>query len=161
MHASFRIRMITVCGLGIALGACAVAPKAPVAAKTPTGDRKIVVERYSENPLSGQQSRVLNEATKLSFACRLYRYYYGKWPANLDDIRNKTTGIDFEVFKGRAEVTPNADDSEDISIYDGENVRTAHATPIDFHMPKSEIRKAQSPGFKIDMGGLQIQASSN
>ncbi|SFR86727.1 hypothetical protein SAMN05216570_0131 [Dyella sp. OK004] len=93
----------------------------------------------------------MNEATKLSLACRLFRYFYGRWPANFHEISEKSTGIDLGVFLGRALVTPLDNDAAKISVFDGENVRETVATPIDFHMSNSQVRAAQEPGFMIDI----------
>lgn len=128
------------------VASCSAVPRAPADTVT------ISVVRYSGAPLSQYQTKVMNEATKLAMACRLFRYFYGRWPANLQEIERKTTGIDYGIFLGQAKVTPNSDDSEDISIFDGQNTRVDHATPIDFHMPKSVRTAAQAPGFKIDVG---------
>ena len=146
MRANILTGILTACAIGTLLVGCASTPKAP------TNPLSVSVTRYSEKPLSDYQTQVLNEATKLSLACRLFRYFYGRWPANLGEIEHKATGIDYAIFLGKATVTPNSDDSEDITIFDGENLREARATPIDFGMSESDKKKALEPGFKINVG---------
>jgi hypothetical protein len=146
MRTNILIGILSTCAVGIALVGCASAPKAP------PNTLSVSVTRYSEEPISEYQTQVLNEATKLSLACRLFRYFYGRWPADLSEIEHKTIGIDYGIFLGRATVTPNSDDSEDITVFDGEDPREAHATPIDFGMPEGDKKKALEPGFKINVG---------
>jgi hypothetical protein len=109
------------------------------------------VDRYTEYPLADYQERVMNEATKLSLACRLFRYLYGRWPSDIQEIERKATGIDFGAFMKKATVTPVAGDAEKITVFDGTNVREAVAVPVDFHLPESEKLAAQKQDFKIDI----------
>src|ERR1700691_4599287 len=77
----------------------------------------VSVTRYSESAEPDLQARVMNEATKLSFACRLFRGLYGRWPKDLPEIQAKTEGIDYAVFRGKALITPLPDDSDPIQIF--------------------------------------------
>jgi hypothetical protein len=129
------------------LTACASAPSStPIEApKSP-----VSVVRYTERPLSEYQTRVMNEATKLSYACRMFRSLYGRWPRDLAEIEAKTEGIDFAVFAGSAVVTPLPDDSERIAIFDGANTREVKAVPID-GVTDAAREAAKAPGFKIKL----------
>jgi hypothetical protein len=109
----------------------------------------ISVTRYSDMPLSEYQNLVMNEATKLSLACRIFRGLYGRWPTDLSEIQTKTDGINFAVFMGRAVVTPLSDDSERIEIFDGENKRTVKAVPVELGTTDTDRKAAKVPGFKI------------
>ena len=120
-HASVTLSAVLI------LAAGASAP----AQQTPTPTPPISVTRYSDRPLSEYQALVMNEATKLSLACRMFRSLYGRWPNDLAEIQAKTEGIDFAVFAGKAVVTPLPDDSERIEIFDGVNTRSVKAVPVD------------------------------
>ena len=122
----------------------------PVAcASPPAVNAPVSVVRYSELPLSEYQTKVMNEATKLSFACRMFRGLYGRWPNDLGEIQAKTEGIDFAVFLGKAVVTPLPDDSERIQIFDGVNTREVKAVPVDLGVTDAMREAARAPGFKI------------
>ena len=112
------------------------------------------VTRYSDISLSDYQKLVIDEATKLSYACRMFRYIFGRWPSNIDEIMSKTNGIDFEVFKGTAVVTPVDNDSAQISVFDGVNTLSVQATPVDFDLPESYKSHTNDPAFKIDVGSF-------
>jgi hypothetical protein len=91
----------------------------------------------------------MNEATKLSLACRMFRSLYGRWPRDLAEIEAKTEGIDFAVFAGRAVITPLPDDSERIAIFDGVDTREVKAVPVDLGVTDAARDAAKAPGFKI------------
>ena len=109
------------------------------------------VTRYTELPLSEFQTKVMNEATKLSFACRYFRSLYGRWPKNIAEIQSKTEGIDYGVFLGKAKVTPLKDDAAEIQIFDGKNTRSVKAVPVDFPITAEQKAEAQKPEFKIKL----------
>jgi hypothetical protein len=109
----------------------------------------ISVNRYGDRPLSEYQTRVMNEATKLSLACRMFRSLYGRWPSDIAEIQAKTDGIDFAVFAGKAVVTPLPNDSERIEIFDGVNIRAVRAVPVDLGITDAVREAAKAPGFKI------------
>jgi hypothetical protein len=147
------ITALTICLISATLAACVITPK------TTSDVPAIAVNRYSEMPLSEYESRVMDEATKLSYACRMFRYLYGKWPANINEIKSRTNGIDYDVFRGRATIAPTENDSAEIAIFDGENVRSVQATPIDFHLSDSVREQSQSSKFKIDVGAVNSHGS--
>jgi hypothetical protein len=120
-------------------------------APTPTPAPPVSVIRYTDRPLSEFQTRVMNEATKLSLACRKFRSLYGRWPKDLAEIQAKTEGIDFGVFLGRAVVTPLPDDSERIEIFDGVNTRSVKAVPVELGVTAADREAAKAPGFKIKL----------
>jgi hypothetical protein len=91
----------------------------------------------------------MNEATKLSFACRMFRGLYGRWPSDLAEIEAKTEGIDFAAFMGKAVITPLPDDSELIQIFDGVNTRQVKAVPVDLGITDAKRQEAKAPGFRI------------
>lgn len=91
----------------------------------------------------------MNQATKLSLARRIFGDLYGRWPSDLAEIRAKTEGIDFEVFAGKAVITPKSGDAENIQIFDGFNTRSVRAVPVDFHFSAAQRDAAKEPGFKI------------
>jgi hypothetical protein len=91
----------------------------------------------------------MNEATKLSLACRMFRSLYGRWPTDLAEIQAKTEGINFAVLAGRAVVAPLQDDSERIEVFDGFNTRAVRAVPIDFKFTAQQLEEAKTPGYKI------------
>ena len=102
-------------------------------------------------PLADHQALVINEATKLSLACRIFRSLYGRWPSDLAEIQAKTEGINFGTFAGRAVVTPLPDDSERIEVFDGFNTRAVKATPVSFSFTAEQLEEAKTPGFKIKL----------
>jgi hypothetical protein len=119
-------------------------PNATSAAAPPAS-----VIRDVEMPSAHDQTLIMNEATKLSLACRMFRSLYGRWPIDLAEIQAKTEGINFAVFAGRAVVTPLPDDSERIEVFDGFNTRTVRAIPIDFKFTAPQLEEAKAPGYKI------------
>jgi hypothetical protein len=129
------------------LTACASPPATTKQAPPPAAPISVV--RYSELPLSEYQTQVMNEATKLSFACRMFRSLYGRWPNDLAEIEAKTVGIDFAVFMGKAVVTPLPDDSELIQVFDGVNTRAVKAVPVDLGVTDAKREAAKAPEFKI------------
>jgi len=110
---------------------------------------QVSVKRYSDLPLSEYQTRVMNEATKLSLACRLFRSLYGRWPKDLSEIEAKSEGIDFAVFGGKAVITPLPDDSERIEIFDGINTRSVKAVPVNPGVTDAMREASKAPSFKI------------
>lgn len=120
-------------------------------AKAPAGKTELSVTRYTELPLSDFQRQVMNEATKLSYACRYFRRLYGRWPKDLAEIKSRTEGIDFGVFLDRAKVTPLDGDAEEIQIFDGQNVRSVRAVPVPFQVTDEQLKEAQKPEFKIKL----------
>jgi len=119
-------------------------PNATSAAAPPAS-----VIRDVEMPSAVDQTLIMNEATKLSLACRMFRSLYGRWPIDFAEIQAKTEGINFAVFAGRAVVTPLPDDSERIEVFDGFNTRRVRAIPIDFKFTAPQIAEAKAPGYKI------------
>ena len=111
----------------------------------------VSVVRYTDRPLSEYQTKVMNEATKLSYACRTFRTLYGRWPNDLAEIQARTEGIDFAVFAGRASVTPLPDDSERIEVFDGLNTRAVKAVPVDMTISPEMREAAKAPGYKIKL----------
>lgn len=109
------------------------------------------VIRGAETPLTDHQTLIMNEATKLSLACRMFRSLYGRWPSDLAEIQAKTVGINFAVFDGRAVITPLPDDSERIEVFDGIHTRGVRATPVDFGFTAAQLEEAKSPGYKIKL----------
>ena len=146
---TFRLSSIAVV-LGIA--GCASAPevaKPPPPAAPAAPASTVSVTRYTDRPLSEFQTMVMNEATKLSYACRMFRSLYGRWPRDLAEIEARTEGINFGVFLGKATVTPLPDDSAKIEIFDGVNTRAVKAVPVDFQITDEQRAAAQKPDFKI------------
>jgi hypothetical protein len=129
------------------LNACAPPPAALKQAPPPTSPISVV--RYTDLPLSEYQTRVLNEATKLSFACRMFRTLYGRWPNDLAEIEAKTEGLDFGLFMGKAVVTPLPDDSELIQAFDGARTLSVKAVPVDLGVTDAQREAAKAPNFKI------------
>ncbi len=93
----------------------------------------------------------MNEATKLSLACRMFRGLYGRWPNDLAEIQAKTEGINFAIFVGKAVVTPLPDDSESIEVFDGFNTRSVKAVPVDLGITQAMRKAATAPGYKIKL----------
>jgi hypothetical protein len=93
----------------------------------------------------------MNEATKLSLACRMFRELYDRWPRDVAEIEAKTEGIDFEIFLGKAVVTPQPDDSAQISIFDGVNTRSVKAVPVNLGITDAAREAAKAPDFKIKL----------
>jgi len=131
----------------LALAGCA----SPPAKQPPPPTAPVSVVRYTNLPLSEFQTRVMNEATKLSLACRMFRSLYGRWPNDLTEIEAKTEGIDFGIFMGKAVVTPLLDDSEIIQVFDGVNTRAVKAVPVDLGVTDEKREAAKAPGFKIKL----------
>jgi hypothetical protein len=102
-------------------------------------------------PPADDQTLIMNEATKLSLACRIFRSLYGRWPISLVEIQAKTEGIRFDLFAGRAVVTPLEDDSERIEVFDGVSTRAVKATPIDFGFTAAQREEARAAGYKIKL----------
>ena len=104
--------------------------------------------RYTERPLTEYQTIVMNQATKLSLARRIFGDLYGRWPSDLAEIRAKTEGIDFEVFAGKAVITPKSGDAENIQIFDGFNTRSVRAVPLIYiSVLRSEMQQ-KSPALR-------------
>jgi len=141
MTPRFLVPMISV----LLIAGCGTPPP-PKPAPAP-----VSVVRYTDRPLSEYQTKVMNEATKLSFACRMFRSLYGRWPNDLAEIQAKTEGIDFAVFAGLASVTPLSDDAERIEIFDGTNTRAIKAVPVDFAVTPEMREAAKAPGYKIKL----------
>jgi len=140
--------------LVLALAGCATPPEpkttaVPVSPSPPAS--QLTVTRYSERPLSEFQTQAMNAATKLSYACRYFRSLYGRWPKDIAEIEAKTEGIDFGIFLGKASVTPLPDDSAQIEIFDGVNMRSTKAVPIAFTITDDEKAAAQQPNYKIKL----------
>jgi hypothetical protein len=91
----------------------------------------------------------MNEASKLSLACRMFRSLYGRWPHDLAEIEAKTEGIDFAVFVGKAVITPLPDDTERIEVFDGINTRAVKAVPVDMGVTSAMREAAKAPDYKI------------
>ena len=124
---------------------------AKTAAPAAESKSELSVTRYTELPLSDFQRKVMNEATKLSYACRYFRGLYGRWPKDLAEIQNKTEGIDYGIFLDRASVTPLEGDAEKIQIFDGKDVRAVRAVPVQLNISDAERSAAQKPGYKIKL----------
>jgi hypothetical protein len=131
------------------MGGCASAPSS--ATPKPTPATTLSVDRYTEHPLSDYQTQVMNQATKLSLACRMFRGLYGRWPNNLAEIQAKTDGIDFAIFMGKAVVTPLSDDSESIEVFDGTDTRAVKAVPVELGITQAMREAAMAPGYKIKL----------
>jgi hypothetical protein len=145
---NYRVTPLT---LLLILAGCAAPPepkKSTQPAPTPPSSQMSVV-RYTEKPLSDFQTQVMNAATKLSYSCRFFRSLYGRWPKDLAEIQAKTEGIDFGIFLGKASVTPMPDDSATIQIFDGTNMRSVRAVPVQFTITDEERAAAQKPDYKI------------
>lgn len=143
---------LTPIALAIVLAGCAATPKPKTSAAPappPAPASQLSVTRYSERPLSEFQTQVMNAATKLSYACRYFRSLYGRWPKDIAEIQAKTEGIDFGVFLGKASVKPLPDDSAQIEIFDGTNMRSTKAVPVAFTITDAERVAAQMPEYKI------------
>lgn len=119
-----------------------------------TSESKLGVVRISNVTLSEYQKMVLDEASKLSYACRMYRYLYGQWPGSIEQVKQRTNGIDFSLFKDSASISPASDDTAVITVFDGVNTLSVSATPIDFQLPDEYKSKAKDPGFRIDVGAV-------
>ena len=115
----------------------------------PGASPPVSITRYTEQPLSEYQTRVMNEASKLSLACRMFRSLYGRWPHDLAEIQAKTEGINFAVFVGKAVITPLPDDSERIEVFDGINTRAVKAVPVDMGVTSAMREAAKAPDYKI------------
>lgn len=147
-------RRITPITLLIVLSGCATTPEPKPSAQVasspaPAPAPQLTVTRYSERPLSEFQAQVMDAATKLSYACRYFRSLYGRWPKDIAEIQAKTEGIDFGIFLGKASVTPLPDDSAQIEIFDGTNMRATKAVPVAFKITEEERAAAQKPDYKI------------
>jgi len=124
----------------------------PDAPQAPAAQVSASATRYAELPLTEFQTRVMNEATKLSLACRYFRSLYGRWPKNIAEIQSKTEGIDYGVFIGKEKVTPlKKEDAAQIEVFDGENTRSVKAVPVDFSITKEQKAAARKPDFKIKL----------
>jgi len=128
---------------------CASAPSSTPPRAAPATASPVSVVRYTEQPLSDYQTQVMNEATKLSLACRMFRGLYGRWPNDLAEIQAKTEGINFAIFVGKAVVTPLPDDSEQIEVFDGFNTRSVKAVPVDLGITQAMREAATAPSYKI------------
>jgi hypothetical protein len=140
-------RLLVLVSAVLVLNACT--SQTAATKQAPQSSSPISVVRYTDLPLSEYQARVMNEATKLSYACRMFRALYGRWPNNLTEIEAKTEGVDFAAFMGKAAVTPLPDDSELIQIFDGVNTRRVKAVPVDLGVTDAKREEAKAPGFKI------------
>ena len=137
--------------LSVALMLIACTSSSPTNKQASPQPPSISVVRYTELPLSEYQTQVMNEATKLSFACRMFRSLYGRWPNNLAEIEAKTEGINFGMFVGMAVITPLPDDSAHIQVFDGVNTRAVKAVPVDLGVTDAMREAAKAPGFKIKL----------
>jgi hypothetical protein len=106
-----------------------------------------VINRITEYKLSKRQTRILDEATKLSAACRVFSGLYGRWPKDMQEIEARTTGIDFGAFGGIASLEE-VPEGLDISFFDGEDERHVLATAMAIQ-PADVRASAQDPAFKI------------
>lgn len=149
-----RIRTLLCIAVGVSLASLSGARAQD---QTPAAVPSIEADRYAEYALSQYQTRVMNEATKLSYACRKFRYLFDRWPADIDELRQKVSGIDFTVFRGKATVTPKGGDAAEISVFDGVNTRSVLATPIDFDLPASAKEAAKNPGSVISVGEIKLR----
>lgn len=136
--------------LRIALLLLLLLPSDRVFAAKPGIDVEAVVTRYSEFKLTKKQTRVLDEATKVSTACRVFYGLYGRWPNNAQEIESRTRGIDYSVFKGELllEVVP---EGLAIVVFDGKQVRQLLAT-AGTSVPPEIQESAQDPEFRINVG---------
>lgn len=96
----------------------------------------------------------MNEATKLSYACRYFRCLYGRWPSSIREIESRTEGIDFGVFPGKAFLVPRPDDTEEITVYDGVCYRMVIAVPVAFPITDQMRAEARKAEFKIRIDRL-------
>ena len=115
------------------------------------GGGEFTVTRYSERPMSEYQTKVMNEATTLSLACRMFRDLYGRWPNNLFELQCRTEGIDYSIFIGKASIKPNSDDTAIISIFDGVDYRETTAVPVSFNYSAEERAEAIKPKYRIKL----------
>lgn len=119
----------------------------PAGATTPGVDIVVEVKRISEFELTREQTRILDEATKLSAACRTFHAFYERWPKNIQEIESRTSGIDFSVFQGKVDIDA-VPEGLVITIFDSIEVRRLLATA---EAPATEDARAaaQDPAFKI------------
>jgi hypothetical protein len=119
----------------------------PVFATAPHMDISVEIKRASEFKLSKKQTAVIDEASKLSAACRTFYGLYDRWPTSLVEIEGRTEGINFSKFNGKAglEIVP---EGLVITIFDTKFERKMLATS---GAPStSEARAlAQDPRFRI------------
>ncbi len=125
-------------------------PIAHVFAAQPGIDVEAIVERYSELKLTEEQTKILNEATKVSTACRVFYGLYGRWPNGLQEIKNRTSGIDFSVFGDKLFIKETAEGLV-ITVFDSRDVRQLLATS-DASIPLKTQALAQDPDFRIRVG---------
>jgi len=117
-----------------------------VRANEPGIDIEATVARYSEFELSEHQTAILDEATKVSAASRVFYGLYNRWPKDIQELSDRTTGIDFTIFDGKIAINATADGLA-ITVFDGKDVRQLLSTASP---PLSELKElAQSPDFKI------------
>ncbi|MGY1528727.1 hypothetical protein [Luteimonas sp. A649] len=109
-------------------------------------DIEAAVTRYSELELTEHQTAILDEATKLSAASRVFYGLFNRWPKDIQELSDRTTGIDFTVFDGKISIDATTDGLV-ITVFDSKDVRKLLATESS---PLSELKElAESPDFKI------------
>ncbi|MEL1264977.1 hypothetical protein [Pseudoxanthomonas putridarboris] len=119
----------------------------PVGAAEPGVDIVATVTRYSEFELTKRQTTILDEATKVSAAARVFHGLYGRWPNDVQELAARTVGIDFTLFDGKILIDA-VPEGLAVTIFDSIDVRRLLATadsPV-----SSEMKKlAQDPTFRI------------
>jgi hypothetical protein len=113
----------------------------------PGVDIQAAVTRYSEFELTGRQTAILDEATKVSAAARVFHGLYDRWPSQVQELADRTQGIDFAVFAGKI-LIDEVPEGLMVTVFDSQDVRRLLATtgwPASPGMKES----AQSPDFRI------------
>lgn len=128
----------------------------PAVAAEPGVDVTATVARYSELELTERQTSILDEATKVSTAARIFHGLYGRWPNDVEELASRTAGIDFTIFEGKIllDVAP---EGLVVTIDDSKFVRRLLATADSPASPQMQAL-AQAPDFRIRVR-LQVAPS--
>jgi hypothetical protein len=115
----------------------------------PAMEITVQANRTSQYPLSGEQIRRLDEATKVSAALRLFYSLYDRWPEDLAELRTRTTGIDYEVLADSLRLEK-LDEGMGVVFSDGESERKLLVQPT---APSDEYSRddARQPGFTFEV----------
>ncbi|MFZ6695085.1 hypothetical protein ACO0J1_04820 [Stenotrophomonas acidaminiphila] len=122
-------------------------PAISCGAAEPGIDVTATVNRHSEFELTEKQIKILDEATKVSAASRVFHGLYGRWPKDIQELVCRTSGIDLAVFEGNIliDVVP---EGLVVTIFDSIDVRRLLATEDSAASPEMQ-ELARDPAFRI------------
>lgn len=127
----------------------AAAPGAVVAGERPAMEITVRADRTSQYPLTEEQTRRLDEATKISTALRVFYSLYDRWPKDLDELRGRTTGIDYAMLGDRLKLE-RVDENMGVKFFDSIDERGLLAQPMG-PSDKDSRDDARQPGFTFEV----------